>query len=309
MRRPILRACLQVTACLLTITTAATLGPAPTASAARPAGATRASDPPASSPLFGGTVYENPGESYRDAYQRVIATYGGSIDVVRMFFRRLPQPWSKITANIGTTPVVVSFKADPAAVVAGQYDAELSRWFADAPTDRRTFWSYWHEPENNAISPALYRRAWQHLADLAAQADNPKLRATMILMCWSLDRKSGRDWHDYYAGDNVIDVMAFDCYNVGRKKGVYRDPDKILEPVVAAAGSVGKPWGIAEFGSTVVNTDGGEQGRADWLRAFARYVRANGGTFATYFDSFVGFDYRLHDAISRNAWRDIVQAD
>jgi hypothetical protein len=31
--------------------------------------------------------------------------------------------------------------------------------------------------------------------------------------------------------------------------------------------------------------------------------------FATYFDSYVGFDYRLHDATSRNAWRDIVQSD
>ena len=40
---------------------------------------------------------------------------------------------------------------------------------------------------------------------------------------------------------------------------------------------------------------------------FADQVQQRGGLFATYFDSMVGFDYRLHDQPSRNAWKSVVQ--
>jgi hypothetical protein len=202
---------------------------------------------------------------------------------------------------------VVSFKNDPAAILSGRHDAELRQWFADAPTDRTTHWTYWHEPENDSVDLALYRQAWQHLSALADSAGNPRLRSTLILMCWTLARASGRDWRDYYPGDEAIDVMGFDCYNTGRTKGVYTDPATVLGPVRTVAQSVGKPWGIAEFGSLVVPEDGGEQGRAAWLRGMASYMKENGAAFGTYFDSSVGGDFRLHDEPSRSAWREVVQ--
>jgi hypothetical protein len=256
---------------------------------------------------FGGTVYENKGESYEQAYHRVRRTYGGSLDAVRMFFPGMPQSWKSIRSKVGRTPLVVSFKADTAGVLAGRYDSRLRQWFRSAPTGHRTYWTYWHEPENDGVDKARYRKAWQHIERIAAATGNHQLRSTLILMCWSLDPKSGRLWKDYYPGDATIDVLGFDCYNTGRRSGVYRDPRSILSPVRRAAGSVGKPWGIAEFGTTVVAADGGQQGRAKWLRGMAGYIRGHGGQFATYFDSYVGYDYRLHDDVSRNAWKDIVQ--
>jgi hypothetical protein len=286
------------------------LATALTAAAALPATSAPPSDGAAATkaiPLFGTTVFENRGESYGAAYRRVSSQYGGKLDVVRMFFPKLPASWANIQADVGSTPLVVSFRADPAAVIAGRYDSELRQWFAQAPTGRTTWWSYWHEPENDSVSTTQYRKAWAHIRGLADSARNSQLRATLILMCWTLDSKSGRNWRNYYAGDNVIQVLAFDCYNTGRKNGVYRDPAKILAPVQATAASVGKPWGIAELGSTVVNSDGGEQGRAAWLRAYADQVQQRGGLFATYFDSSVGFDYRLLDQASRNAWKSVVQ--
>jgi hypothetical protein len=261
----------------------------------------------AAEPHFGGTVYEKPGESYREAYQRVSRTYGGKLDAIRMFFPGLPRPWSDIRANVDDTPVVVSFRPSPAAVLSGRYDARLAKWFAKAPRNRPTFWSYWHEPEDDGVNAKRYRRAWRHLDRLADRAGNPRLKSTLILMCWTLDPKSGRSWRAYYAGKRSIKVLAFDCYNTGRKNGIYRDPRDILRPVVKVARRVGKPWGIAEFGSTVVASDGGEQGRARWLRRYARYVQNHGGRFATYFDSYVGYDYRLHDRVSRDTWKAIVQ--
>ena len=296
---PLVRACTSV----LALATALTVTIAAPSTAAPPAGGTAAKG---ASPMFGTTVFENPGESYRAAYQRVSGQYG-KLDAVRMFFPKLPTSWTKIQANVDTTPLVVSFRADPAGVISGRYDRELRQWFDDAPTGRTTWWSYWHEPENDSVNTAQYRKAWAHIRNLADSAGNAQLRATLILMCWTLDSKSGRSWRNYYPGNDVIQVLAFDCYNTGRKNGVYRDPAKMLAPVQAAAASVGKPWGIAELGSTVVKTDGGEQGRATWLRAFADQVQQRGGLFATYFDSMVGFDYRLHDQPSRNAWKSVVQ--
>lgn len=264
--------------------------------------------PAASRPLWGGTVFRTGGETYEHAYQRVQAAYDG-LDAIRMFFPGLPATWASIDRKVHGTPVVVSFKADPAAVVAGRYDDRFRQWFAEAPRGRVTHWTYWHEPENDEVDLATYRQAWQHLDDLADAAANPDLRSTLILMCWTLSPKSGRDFADYYPGGESIDVLGFDCYNNGRRKGVYRDPASILSPVRAVAEEHGKPWGIAEFGTTVVDTDGGEQGRAEWLRGMADFVRDNGGVFATYFDSFVGFDYRLHDDTSKRAWREIVNSD
>jgi hypothetical protein len=259
------------------------------------------------SPRFGGSVFREQGETYREAYKRVIRRYGGSLDIVRMFFPGLPGSWSSIEAKIDDTPVAVSFRADPAAVLAGTYDAQFRTWFAQAPTGRPTFWTYWHEPEDDNVNQVLYRRAWAHLRELANQADNRQLRATLILMCWTLSPNSGRDWRDYYPGDDVIRILAFDCYNTGRKNGVYRDPARILRPVSELAKSLDKPWGIAEFGTTVIESDGGVAGRATWLRQYANFVRDNSGRFATYFDSVVGIDYRLRDEASRSAWEDIVQ--
>jgi hypothetical protein len=307
MRYSSFRAWARIPALVLSVLLAVTIGSAADASQPDSQSTTMTASAPASDPMYGNTVYPSSGENYHEAYLREKQAYGGSLDAVRMFFRGLPQSWSSIIAKVGHTPVVVSFKSDPAAVVAGRYDAQLRQWFAEAPTGRPTFWSYWHEPEDDSVSPAAYRAAWRHIARLADRAGNAELRSTMILMCWTLSPKSGRDWHNYYPGNDVIDVMAFDCYNTGRRNGVYKDPSAILAPVVAAAQSAGKPWAIAEFGSNVVETDGGEQGRATWIRQFADYVRDHGGVFATYFDSLAGFDYRLHDATSRNAWRDVVQ--
>jgi hypothetical protein len=128
-------------------------------------------------PKFGGTVFEKPGESYAQAYQRVTRTYG-QLDAIRMFFPGAPSSWKKIRANVRTTPVVVSFRMDPGAVVSGRYDRTMRRWFANAPTDRPTYWTYWHEPENDAVNKKQYRRAWRHLDGLADQARHPRLRST-----------------------------------------------------------------------------------------------------------------------------------
>jgi hypothetical protein len=257
-------------------------------------------------------VQVNAGETYKQAYDRVSDQFGGSMETVRVFYPGLPASWSTINSNVRNRPVVVSFKAPPSEILAGKHDRYLRQWFEDAPTDRRTHWTYFHEPEDDvesgAFTAAKYRAAWTHLKKIERSVDNRRLRSTLILMCWTVEPASGRSWKDWFAGRRVIDVLGWDCYNGGRVKGYYAEPRKILKPAIAASRSVGKPWGIAEFGTTVIEQDGGKRGRARWLREFARVVQNKGGRFATYFDCNVGgVDFRLHDRTSRRAWRDVIR--
>lgn len=257
---------------------------------------------------FGTTVFRQGGETYADAFSRERGNYG-QLGAVRVFFRGLPSSWSTIRHGVGDTRAIVSFKARPAAVVAGKYDARLRQWFAHAPRDRVTRWSYWHEPEDDIaaghFSAQGYRKAWQHLRALANKAHNPKLRSTLVLMCWTTEPNSGRNWRDYYAGDRTIDQMAFDCYNSGYSTGRYRAPRALLSSPLGVAHQVDKPWGITELGSQLAVGDDGS-GRAAWLRQVGRYLTRHGARFCTYFDSDVGVDFRLHDAASRRAWSSVV---
>lgn len=257
--------------------------------------------------LFGAAVQVRSGESYAQALTRSDATFGG-LEISRVFYGRAPQDWPG-NAGLSGRPVVVSFGYPPADVVAGRYDAALRRWFAAAPTDREIYWSYIHEPEDNIArgqyTATTYRAAFRRVALLARQAGNPRLHATMIIMCWTVTR-SGRDWHDYYAGDDVVDAIAFDCYNWGWRQQRYATPDEMFHKAVAVAHGLGKPWGITEFGSIKMSWDTDGSARASWLRDVARYFVALDPQFVMYFDVQLKTDYRLLDAPSQEAWREVV---
>lgn len=289
--------------------TAAMLAATCLVTAAGPATALAGGDGTNQHVRFGTTVFRQSGESYHDAFLRQQRTYG-PLGAVRMFFPGLPGSWESIRNNVGDTRVIVSFKAPPAAVVAGDYDDRLRQWFKQAPQDRVTRWSYWHEPEDDIsagrFGPRMYRSAWRHINSLAQRAANPKLRSTLVLMCWTLEAGSHRNWRDYYPGNEVIDGLAFDCYNAGYDDGRYRTPDDLFSSASRLAHRVGKPWGITELGSRVATGDDGS-GRAAWLRDVARYLRNHDARFCTYFDSDVGVDFRLHDQPSQTAWSGVIQ--
>lgn len=257
--------------------------------------------------LFGASVWRNAGESYPSALARSDRDYGG-LDLVRVFYPGAPAPWPGL-AGIPDRPVSVSFKLPPAAVAAGAYDDQMLAWFRGAPADREIYWTYYHEPEDNVkageFSAAEYRAAWRRLASLADRAGKPRLRSTLVLMCFTLQKASGRNWQDYYPGSDVIDVMAWDCYSYLSKKGGYLPPENIFDDAVDLTRSLGKPFAITEFGSAVATGDNGA-GRAAWLRQTGRYLESRGAVFAAYFDSPVNDEYRLLDAESKAAWREFA---
>jgi hypothetical protein len=251
---------------------------------------------------------ELPGETYQQALARVDGYYNG-LDTVRVFYPGLPQPWpGKLDA--GTRPLIISFKAPPANVIAGAHDAALRTWFQTAPRDRDMYWTYFHEPENDiqdgAFTAAQFRQAWQRIAGLAREAANPRLRGTLILMGWSVNPNSGRNWRDYYPGRQHVDVIGWDLYNPSWQNGAYKDVTELFADVIAASRSEGLPFGIAETGSPRVAGDAGA-GRAAWLRQLTSHLTSAGAVFVAYFDldwPRAGVDYRLRDSASMAAWRE-----
>lgn len=264
----------------------------------------------AAGPLCGASFApESAGESYQQAFERVDGYYG--LESVRVFYPGLPDPWpGKLDA--GKRTLTVSFKATPQEITGGEHDQRLREWFADAPRDRDIYWSYFHEPEDNIsdgeFTAGQYRAAWQHLSGLAAEAGNPRLRATLILMEWSANPGSGRDWRDYYPGARHVDVLGWDAYNqITGETTKYRPADEIFGSAVSASEDAGKPFAIAETGSALATGDSGAD-RAAWLREVGDYLTERGALWVQYFDldytEHGHSDYRLRDEAGKRAWRE-----
>ena len=297
---------------LFVLSTTAAMTVAPLAATdASPSGSTSAPSTVASKKapktLFGSTAQRRGGETAAQALKRTDRKFGG-VDVVRAFHTGLPASWSSLRSNYKGRRLVVSFKADPVAIASGRHDRFLTRWFRHAPKKKPTFWSYYHEPEDNIeagqFTAAQYRRAWKHLKRLEAKAHNPKLKSTLILMAWSLNPSSGRSWKDYYVR-SAVDVLGWDAYNYLIRKNSYLAPKKMFRKIIRISARQNRPYGIAEFGSLLASGDNGDR-REAWLRRAGRYLKKHDARFVTYFDSDVGGDFRLRDRPSKRGWRFVV---
>jgi len=274
----------------------------------------------ASGILFGASVAAKSGVTMTQAVAAQDAAYG-TMPISRVFLNGAT-PWSTGDQGVSGRPVVVSFKYSPASVIAGTQDAAINQFFATAPTAYDTYWSYIHEPEDNIergeFTPESYKAAWTHVAALADAVGNPRLHSTLILMCYTLNPASARDWHNYYVGPSVQSMIAFDCYNHAGKRNRYGLPSNVFKPITdwqQTPDAAGIPWGISEVGSTLGTTDTTGSLRAQWLRDVGAFLvnqhaaNPSHAIFGIYFDVVgpSGTDYRLTDANSQTAWKDVVQ--
>lgn len=270
--------------------------------------------------LFGACVWENDGESYAQALAREHTQFG-PLQIVRVYLANTNPLVSWTSPQLSSNlPMQVSFKGDPAVVVAGTEDQKYIDWFKAAPKDRDIYWTFFHEPDDNIVAPGqptdathftadTYVAAWRHLKQLANQANNPRLLATLTLMNWTLYPESGRGvgstvmpqgWKSLYPGGDVIDVMAWDVANLKSGAGIYQTPEELYGPVIAANQSIGKPTAVAEWGVALLNGDQGA-GRAAWMKQQGEFFVKNHFLYATYFNSTVGGESRLLDTPSMQA--------
>jgi len=258
--------------------------------------------------LFGSNVWQAPGETRSDAVDRVDSTYG-PISIARVFSAWMPPSWASLKHDLGDRPLIVSFRLRPSKVLAGEFDQQLTAWFRAAPAHRDVYWVYYHEPEDETerglFTAEQFKEAWRHIARLADRVDNPRLHATVILMCWTAAEHSGRDWHDFVPDDGSVDVLAWDCYAKGDDAASYADTEALLEPAHEASASIGAAWGIGELGARIIAGDDGHA-RARWLKEVGAYAIGHGAVFVAYFDAPIGGSFRLTDRPSIDAWRRLV---
>jgi hypothetical protein len=258
--------------------------------------------------LFGASVPPWSAATWEEAVAQADAALG-RLAVVRVFYGDDPVPWPG-PAGAVDRPVVVSFKTPIEEVLAGEHDAALREWFANAPVSYDVYWSLHHEPEDEiekgAFTAAQYRTAWRRVAALADEVGSERLRATLIVMNYTFTPKSGREIEDYYPGDGVLDVIAVDAYNTSWRRGEFLPAEVIVGPGADYAAAKGTGFGIAELGSRFVGDRDGKQ-RARWLRQVAEEARVRGAEFVTYWNSKArSVDYRLTDPAAAGAWREVV---
>ncbi|MEU8314211.1 MULTISPECIES: hypothetical protein [unclassified Micromonospora] len=261
--------------------------------------------------LPGASIGVQNGETFGQALARSDRTFG-KLRMARIFFPGLPPAWSGSRADVVDRTVVVSFKASPQEVNTGKFDSRLASWFASIPREHNVYWSYFHEPEDDvergAFTTAAYRTAWKRIAGLADRTGNPKLINTLILMCWTLDSKSGRSFDAFYPGGDVIEALGWDCYNWGKKWKRYASPQEIYGPMISKSKALGKPWGVAETGSDLVPGDAGT-GRAAWIRSMTNFLNGQRPEFVAYYNQTVSQgDFRLLDQPSIQAWKSFCTA-
>lgn len=148
-------------------------------------------------------------------------------------------PWPTVANN--AIPID-SFKFDPEEILAGKWDATLIPYFKAAPS--KAYCSYWHEPENDAIVPADYASAFHYIVELARANGRSDIRWCLILMAWTVNPASKRDYADWYPGDDVVDVMAWDGY-IKNANGL---PGDVYDNCIAVSQQHNKPWAVAECG-------------------------------------------------------------
>ncbi len=256
-----------------------------------------------SAPLFGSTV------ASMDNLRQETSEFG-HMAIVRTYYTGLPSAnaWTTGLPAANKSAVIVSFKAQPSAILSGADDAALSHFFDTAPTGHPIYYTYYHEPEDNIAAGqftlASYKAAWARVARLAGAAHNPWLHSTLILMNWDLEKGSGRNWRDYLPGGGIISTLGWDAYPVG--SAVNRNPQptppaEFMGPCIAASKSVGLPYGFAEFGLSTTS------GRPVWMQEVGDYLMTSGALFGSLFNGSTRYPaLRLTDSGSVAVWRSFV---
>jgi hypothetical protein len=250
----------------------------------------------ANAPLLGVTVTNN-----RDLSADI--KQFGHLAIIHAYYTGLPPKgaWNGL-AGANHSAVIVSFNAKPATILSGSANAVLANFFNTAPRGHPIYWTYIHEPEHQVVhagmSVSQYRAAWVHIAAIAAKAQNPSLKPTLILE--EYDLKVHRNWQQYIPPGNIIKVLAWDAYPgvLGRSP---QAPSQFLGPAVAASRSVHLPVAFAEFGLQRMSA------RTAWLNDVGGYLMASGALFGTYFDSSIVSTFRLTGSAEIGAWRTWVQ--
>jgi len=125
-------------------------------------------------------------------------------------------------------------------------------------------------------------------------------------MCWTVNPRSGRTFDHYFPGTDVVEALAWDCYSFSSSTSPYSRAEDIYGRALATTRGLGLQFGVAEMGSLLASGDADGAERAAWLTSVGHWLEDHDASFACYFDSVVGGEFRLLDPASQQAWRGVV---
>jgi hypothetical protein len=242
---------------------------------------------------------------------RPSARHFGHMPIILTAYSGLPaaNAWTTGPAAVSNSAVIVTFTAPPAQILAGADKVGLSRFFDAAPAGRRVYYAYDGGPEGGVrtgrFTAAQYRGAWAQIVKLAAEANNPELKPTLILRASDLRSGSGVHWRSFLPGSHIISTLAWDAYPAGTRLDhdpQLTPPAKFMGPAVAASKQAGLPFGFAGFALATAS------GRPTWLKQVADYLMGSGALFGVLTSLPAVPATELTDHASIVAWREVVAA-
>jgi hypothetical protein len=248
-------------------------------------------------PIVAGTLFGSSINNTSDVARLGSSTmFKHPVYVGRVFFSGAPP------AKWSDSALLASLPAGSAAVVSWKSGspAQVQAFLASRPAGMKVWASWYHEPEDNfttAAAQASYRATWATYGPAIRRANAVP---TLILMRYTLQASSGRNWHNYYSAGSV-DSISWDAYNPGMKHhpATYIDPPSLIAPIVRVANETHLQWGLAESGSPIADTSAG---RAAWTLKLATALRSSGAKFACWWDvAAIGFPNAL-DSAAAGSW-------
>lgn len=123
---------------------------------------------------------------------------------------------------------------------------------------------YKKNPTRNTA--ADYVAYWKYIVDRFRKAD---VQNVAWVWCVNGDRNGGKDWPDYYPGDNYVDWLAIDLYSS-------RNPKQVVGEFLKLYGKTGKPIMIPEGGTGPEQTQWNKNfaGDAAWTKELFDIIEA-----------------------------------
>jgi hypothetical protein len=164
--------------------------------------------------------------------------------------------------------------------VAGKYDWYLDDWIAGLKEFKDPIFirlshemdgdwypyseGYKKDPKRNTA--ADYLACWKYVVDRVRAAD---VKNVAWVWCVNGDRSGGKDWPDYYPGDDYTDWLAIDLYSS-------RNPRQVMKEFLELYGKTGKPIMIPEGGTGPEQTKWNKQfaGEAAWTAELFDVIEA-----------------------------------
>jgi hypothetical protein len=200
----------------------------------------------------------------------------------------------------------------PAQILSGSEDANLRALFNSLPHDRPTWFTMWHEPENDinggSFTAQQFRDMIAHIWDVKQSSPNAaNIKVGYIAMdyWWRTGTTFASNGDQMLPPGGKYDYLAVDDYNVATTSGrTNAGTDPQFQNWYNWAKNKGKPLIVAEFGRKLNPND--PNARAKDLLDSETWLTNHGFNMFLYWNgSGAQGDWKLYSAPDLNAWRAI----